>query len=458
MTLRFPDGFLWGAATSAYQIEGGAAADGRGPSIWDTFSHTPGRVLDGDTGDIAADHYHRYREDVELMRSIGLNAYRFSVSWPRVIPDGDGAVNQRGLDFYRRLVDRLGEAGIEPLPTLYHWDLPQALQDQGGWLRRHTAADFARYAEVVFEALHDRVTWWSTLNEPYVAAHLGHYAGIFAPGMTDVAAMMSAQHHLLLGHGLAVAAMRAIDPGPRHGIVLNLEIPIPVGDSPAELDGARRVEGLLDRSFTDPVLAGRYPEDVMADLAPARFPVEPGDLDLISTPLDWFGVNYYRQWFITEAGAGMPLTEFPGCDHVNATTAGYETTDMGWPVTPQGLVDVLTWLDQRYPGHPPFIITENGAAYDDPVGDDGTIDDTRRIDYLRRHLAALHGVIETGIEVGGYFVWSLLDNFEWASGYSKRFGIVRVDYDTLVRTPRNSAAWYAGVIAANGLDQKGAGP
>ncbi|MDQ3782126.1 MAG: GH1 family beta-glucosidase [Actinomycetota bacterium] len=453
MTLRFPEGFLWGAATSAYQIEGGADEGGRGPSIWDTFSHTPGRVQGGDTGDIAADHYHRYRADVDLMASIGLNAYRFSVSWPRVIPDGDGAVNQQGLDFYRRLVDALVEADIEPLVTLYHWDLPQALQDRGGWLRRQTAFDFARYAEVVFDALHDRVTLWSTLNEPYVAAHLGHYAGWHAPGTTDVQAMMTAQHHLLLGHGAAVAAMRSVDPTRRQGIVLNLEIPVATSDSPAVLDGTRRVEGLLDRSFTDPVLEGRYPSDVIADLAPAKFPVEAGDLEVISAPLDWFGVNYYRQWFITEAGMGdLPLTEFPGCGHVSATTAGQDTTDMGWPVTPRGLSDVLTWLDDRYPGHPPFMVTENGGAFDDPVAEDGTIDDRRRIDYLHSHLTALHQVIDGGIEVGGYFVWSLLDNFEWAAGYSKRFGLYHVDHQTLTRTPRNSARWYAKVIAANGVE------
>lgn len=452
--LAFPDGFMWGVATSAYQIEGAASEDGRGPSIWDTFSHTPGKVLNGDTGDVAADHYHRFVEDVALMADIGIQAYRFSVSWPRVIPRGEGEVNRAGLDFYSRLVDELLAAGIEPLITLYHWDLPQALQDRGGWLERSTASAFARYAEAVFGALHDRVRWWSTHNEPWVAAFLGHYNGMFAPGITDLQAALTAQHHLLLSHGLAVRAMRDIDPSPQQGIVLNLELARSLEDDPVVVDAVRRVEGLLDRSFCDPLFLGRYPADVIADLAPAAYPVVAGDLDVISTALDWFGVNYYRPQLLkrtTDGDAEMLGFVFPGCETVTGTAADYPVTDMGWPVEPRGLVDLLTWLDTTYPNLPPMLVTENGCAYDDAIDPDGRIRDERRIGYLRAHAAALQEAIGKGIDVRGYMVWSLLDNFEWSSGYSKRFGLVHVDYDTLARTPRDSAAWYRALIAANAL-------
>ena len=451
--LRFPDRFVWGAATSAYQIEGAVTEGGRGSSIWDTFSHTPGKIANGDTGDVADDHLHRYREDVALMRELGLRAYRFSVAWPRIVPDGSGEVNQAGLDFYRRLVDALLEAGIEPVATLYHWDLPQALEDLGGWRRREIVHDFARYAEVVYHALHDGVRWWATHNEPYVVAYLGHHAGIHAPGLTDLGATLATHHHLLVSHGLAVQAMRAIDDRPRLGIVLNLELPVPLVEDPDVDDGARRVEGILDRSFTDPVLAGRYPEDVMADHAPALFPVDDGDMEIVSTPIDWLGVNYYRSQFLDRAGEGAPLGgAFPGCDRVSLVTAGRPTTDIGWPHSPEGLTAILTWLRDRYPDLPPILITENGAAYDDPADDGGRIHDTRRIGYLEAHLAALHAAIGAGVDVRGYLAWSLLDNFEWAAGYAMRFGLVHVDYETLERTPRDSALWYRDVIAQNGLD------
>ncbi len=452
--MRFPDGFRWGVATSAYQIEGAAEEDGRGISIWDTFSHTPGKVLNADTGDVAADHYHRFAEDVALMADLGIQAYRFSISWPRVIPRGVGEVNPAGLDFYSRLVDALVAAGIEPLVTLYHWDLPQALQDGGGWLERETADAFARYAAVAFEALHDRVRWWSTHNEPWVAAYLGHYNGMFAPGVADLQAAVTAHHHLLLSHGMAVRAMRAIDGSAQHGIVLNLEPARALEDDPEVADAVRRVEGLLDRSFCDPVLLGRYPADVIADLAPASFPVRDGDLEVISTPLDWFGVNYYRPHLLEHARPDS--TEilgfvFPGLDGITSSVGGNPTTDMGWPIDPSGLVDLLVWLDDRYPNLPPVIVTENGCACDDPIDADGRVHDERRIDYLRKHVAAVYDAIGQGVDVRGYLVWSLLDNFEWSSGYSKRFGLIHVDYNTLKRTPRDSAGWYRDVIAANGL-------
>jgi len=387
------------------------------------------------------------------MAELGLRTYRFSVAWPRVIPDGDGAVNPGGLGFYDRLVDTLLAAGIEPLITLYHWDLPQALQDVGGWRRRETASAFARYAAVVFERLHDRVRWWATLNEPWVAAYLGHYTGIFAPGIADLETALAAHHHLLLGHGLAVAAMRGIDPGPRHGIILNLERATALVDLPEVHDGVRRFEGLMDRSFCDPVLAGRYPADVIADLAPLRFPVEPGDHRVIAAPLDWFGLNFYRPWLLEPAAPGTETLAdwYPGCDRVRNVTGDLPVTDMGWPVAPQGLVDILVWLTETYPNLPPVIVSENGAAYDDPVDTDGRIRDGRRIAYLRSHIEALHEAMGRGIDVRGYLVWSLLDNFEWASGYSKRFGLVHVDFATLRRTLRDSAGWYRDVIARNGL-------
>ena len=448
----FPDGFLWGVATSAYQIEGGATADGRGPSIWDTFSHIRGNTLGGDTGDVAADHYNRVADDVALMAGLGLRMYRFSVSWPRVVPDGDGAVNSAGLAFYDRLVDMLLAAGIEPMVTLYHWDLPQTLQDAGGWQRRQTADDFARYAGVVFGALHDRVQWWATHNEPWVAAYLGHYAGIFAPGLAGTQAALSAHHHLLLGHGRAVQTMREIDARPAQGIIMNLERAEAIVDGPEVHDGVRRFEGLMNRAFCDPVFASRYPADVIADLAPDHFPVDDGDLEVISTPLDWLGVNFYRPWFLEPAVSGEPTLgdQFPGCEHVRNVTAGRPATDMDWPVEPHGLIDILTWLAATYPNLPALFLSENGAAYDDPITSDGQIHDTRRIAYLESHIAALRAAMAAGADVRGYLVWSLLDNFEWSSGYSKRFGLVHVDYDTLVRTPRQSANWYRDLIARNG--------
>ncbi len=451
----FPSGFLWGTATSAYQVEGAVDADGRGPSIWDAFAATPGAVVGGDTGAVAADHYHRYRDDVRLMRELGIRMYRFSVAWPRIQPLGRGPANERGLDFYRRLVDALLEAGITPNLTLYHWDLPQALQDLGGWPARETALRFADYAAIVYRALHDRVPWWGTLNEPWCSAFLGHAAGIHAPGVRDPVQTIRSVHHLLLGHGLATAAMRAIDPDPHLGIVLNL-VPVraapsvPV-DDPVVGHGVRLIDGYRNRVWMGPLFEARYPQDV-AELATERFgglPVQDGDLATIATPLDWLGINYYNDLVLVPATHADPL--HPGVHGVAEAPAGPTRTDMGWPITPGGLRDLLVSVGRDHPGAPSMLITENGAAYDDPIGPDGSIDDVRRIAYLEQHLIALGDAIADGADVRGYLVWSLLDNFEWAEGYAKRFGIVHVDFDTLRRTPRRSAGWYRDVIARNAV-------
>ena len=451
--LWFPEGFLWGAATSSYQIEGAVHEDGRGPSIWDTQCHATDLVRDGHTGDIAADHYHRWPADVQLMADLGLGAYRFSVAWPRIQPTGAGPVNQPGIDFYSRLVDRLLEHDITPMLTLFHWDLPQALQDAGGWPARETAHRFADYAAIVFEALHDRVPLWATLNEPWCSALLGYADSEHAPGHTDPAEATRAIHHLNLAHGLAVAAMRSIDAGPQQGVVLNLTSIRVVGDDPdgAAADGARRFDALRNRVWTEPILRGRYPDDALADLgAFGGLPVEAADLATISQPLDWLGINYYHDEFLRAApGATFPRT--PGLHHAVSTAPGPEHTDMGWPITPDGLRALLVGLRATYADLPPVYIAENGCAYDDPVVD-GACHDPRRIAYVDAHLRALHHAIEDGVDVRGYFAWSFMDNFEWSHGYHKRFGLVHVDYDTLERTPRDSALWYRDVITRNGLD------
>lgn len=449
----FPRGFLWGTATSAYQVEGAVDEAGRGRSVWDTFCATPGAVVAGDTGAVAADHYHRFRDDVRLMADLGMRMYRFSVAWPRIQPAGSGPADERGLDFYRRLVDALLEADITPNLTLYHWDLPQALQDAGGWPARETALRFADYAALVFQALHDRVPWWSTLNEPWCVALLGYASGIFAPGVRDPTLAIRSIHHLLLGHGLAVRAMRAIDAAPRQGIVLNLA---PVRPAVADPDpvterGVRIVAGYRNRVWMEPLFEGRYPRDI-EDLATERFgglPVHDGDLATIGAPIDWLGINYYHDIFVAPH-PGPDLTN-PGADGVVETVVGAERTDMGWPVTPSGLRDLLVSVGRDHPKAPPMLITENGAAYDDPLQADGSIDDARRIAYLARHIRAVGDAITDGADVRGYLVWSLLDNFEWAQGYAKRFGLVHVDFGTLRRTPRRSAGWYRDVIARDGV-------
>lgn len=443
----FPPGFSWGAATASYQIEGAVDVDGRGPSIWDTFSHTPGKVLAGDTGDVAVDHYARYREDVGLMRDLGLGAYRFSVAWPRVVPQGSGAVEQRGLDFYSRLVDELLGKGVAPWITLYHWDLPQALQDAGGWGARDTAYRFAEYAVVVHEALADRVEHWSTLNEPWCSSLLSHMAGLHAPGLTDGAVAARSVHHLLLGHGLAAQVLRE---GGVHdlGITLNLAPVRPASDSAADRDAARRADGQLNRLFLDPIFRGSYPDDVVADLeaAGAPLPVHEGDLALISAPIDWLGVNYYFRNRVRDAGGptGKPSPIIGGA-HIEEVPFAGTRTAMGWGVEPDGMVEMLTHLRDAYPATP-VVITENGSAWDDEVSEDGRVHDAERADYLLAHLDAAAEAIALGCDLRGYFTWSLLDNFEWAYGYSKRFGIVHVDYETQQRTLKDSALAYADVL------------
>ncbi|MET8508430.1 GH1 family beta-glucosidase [Streptomyces sp. NPDC004787] len=461
---RFPSDFLWGAATAAYQIEGAAAEDGRTPSIWDTFSHTPGKVFEGHTGDVAVDHYHRFREDVRLMSELGLNAYRFSVSWSRVQPTGRGPAVQKGLDFYRRLVDELLAAGIEPALTLYHWDLPQELEDAGGWPERATAERFAAYATLVADALGDRVTRWTTLNEPWCSAFLGYGSGVHAPGRTDPVAALRAAHHLNLAHGLAVQGLRAALPaGAQLAVSLNLHEVRPLTGSAEDREAARRIDTVGNEVWLGPMLEGRYPEELFADTAHLTdwgF-VRAGDTAAAGQPLDWLGINYYTPTVVSQVRAGearpqddghgaSDFSPWPGADDVAFHQADGPRTAMGWPVDPSGLTDLLTRVAARRPGLP-LVVSENGAAYEDVVGPDGSVHDPERIAYVHAHLEAVHRAVEAGVPVRGYFLWSLLDNFEWAYGYAKRFGAVHVDYATLARTPKSSARWYARVARSGEL-------
>jgi beta-glucosidase len=434
-SLSFPEGFLWGAGTSAYQIEGAASSDGRGVSIWDTFCRIPGKVRGGDTGDVATDHYHRWKEDVALMRDLGLRSYRFSVSWPRIQPDGVGATNERGLDFYRYLVDELLEAAIVPVLTLFHWDLPQSLQDAGGWPARETAYRFADYATLVFEALGDRVPYWLTVNEPWCPAFLGYGQGVHAPGVVDEQQSVRAAHHLLLAHGLAVQVMRATSRDHAQlGIVLDPQPPSSDSSDREDPEAVRRAEGIHNRLFLDSILKGAYPEDVLSDLAEHvdLSHIRDDDLRTISTPIDVLGINYYRRLEVGPKHAGLP------------------TTDLGWEIDSSGLFDILVHVYTTY-GPIPLLITENGAAYNDDVGPEGQVRDPARTSYLEQHVRAAWDVIQAGIDVRGYFVWSLLDNFEWSEGYAGRFGLVYVDYASQQRIPKDSARWYQQVMAENGL-------
>jgi beta-glucosidase len=450
----FPQGFLWGAATSAFQIEGATNQDGRGPSIWDTFTRIPGAIRNGETAEIADDHYHRYREDVALMAELGIRAYRFSIAWPRIQPSGHGPPLQAGLDFYRRLTDALLEASIEPMITLFHWDLPQELQDRGGWPARETAMRFGEYTRIVFEALRDRVRWWGPITEPWCVAFPSYAGGTSAPGERDPVRAISAAHHILLAHGVAVSVMRSIDPTARLGIFLNLHPVRPAvgGPTPLVNDAVRRIDALQNRFFLDPLLRGSYPADAIKDLQPyGTLPVAAGDLELMSAPLDWLGVNYYFDKIIELADQpSEPWLDYPGVAGIREARPT-APTDMGWPITPSGLHDLLLRIASDYPDAPPILVTENGAAYDDPIGPDGTIDDSRRVAYLDAHIGQVLRAIASGADIRGYFVWSLMDNFEWARGYSMRFGLVHVDYETQRRSPRRSAHWYRDVIAQNRL-------
>lgn len=458
--MEFPNGFGWGVATASYQVEGAVDEDGRAPSIWDTFAHTPGRIVDGNTGDVATDHYHRYAEDVELLAGLGVTHYRFSLAWPRIQPDGRGPANADGLDFYARLIDALLEHGIEPWVTLYHWDLPQALQDRGGWPERDTAYRFADYAALAYEHLHDRVPNWTTLNEPWCSAFLGYASGVHAPGVTESAAAMAAAHHLMLGHGLAVPRMRELDPGTTIGVTVNLYPCGPASDSAADADATRRIDGQSNRLFCDPMLRGRYPADVLRDVASvtdAGF-IRPGDEETIGASVDLLGVNYYSPRLVRGNGgqrSGPGPSSFVACDDVEFVPYGFPRSDMGWEIEPDGLRRVLVRLHEDYPDVPLYV-TENGIALPDRLGDDGRVDDPDRIAYVDGHLRAVRSAIDEGADVRGYFLWTFTDNFEWSFGFSKRFGLYHVDFDTQVRTPKTSAGWFAQVATRNALPEPGA--
>jgi beta-glucosidase len=460
--LQFPKGFRWGAATSAYQVEGATGEDGRGTSIWDKFAKLPGKVHNADSGAVAADHYHRWEQDVSLMAELGLRAYRMSVAWPRIQPDGSGAANQRGLDFYRRLVDRLLEHGIEPWITLYHWDLPQPLEDAGGWPSRALADRFADYAALVYGALHDRVKHWMTMNEPWCSAFLGYAEGVHAPGRQDAPAAVRAAHHLLLGHGRALAAMRAIDPANQLGITLDFYPVTPAADTAADREAARRVDGLRNRLLLDPVLRGSYPQDVLADLAGVTGleHLRAGDEQIIGGGIDQLGVNYYRRYVVAAAASGVagdPVpASFPGVDDAVLVPQDRPRTALGWEIDASGLRDVLLWLHRDYPPMS-LAVTENGAAGHDYADPEGDVHDPDRVSYLADHVRAAGEAVAQGVDLRGYFVWSLLDNFEWSEGYSKRFGLVYVDYATQRRTPKDSARWYSEVIRRNGLEAADSG-
>jgi beta-glucosidase len=433
-----PD-FVWGAATSAYQIEGAVAEDGRAPSIWDTFCAVPGAIDNGDTGAIACDHYHRWREDIGLMRRLGLDAYRFSLAWPRILPAGTGAVNPAGLDFYDRLVDGLLDAGIRPYPTLYHWDLPQALQDKGGWPARDTAYAFAEFASVVARRLGDRVADWFTVNEPLCSAWIGYLDGMMAPGERDLSRAVPASHHLLLGHGLASAALRAHSPGAvRVGAVLNLSPCEPASDDERDAAAARRADGHTNRWWLDPLHGRGYPEDMLAVYG-IEPPVRPGDLATIATPMDHVGLNYYFRQVVADHPAG------PAPHARMVSVPDWTLTAMGWEVHADGLEQLLVRLTDDYHVRRVYV-TENGSAWPDEIEPDGHVEDKERTDYLEQHLEAAVRAVRRGAPLAGYFAWSLLDNFEWAYGYAKRFGLVHVDYPTQRRTIKASGYRYRDII------------
>ncbi|AXB42225.1 GH1 family beta-glucosidase [Amycolatopsis albispora] len=450
--LRFPPGFTWGASTSAYQIEGAGPPGARGTSIWDTFATLPGRVRDGDTADLACDHYHRYLEDVQLLEALGTGAYRFSVSWSRLQHAGRGPLDQRGMDFYSRLVDSLLDRGIEPWVTLYHADLPQPLEDAGGWPSRDTASRFADFAAAVHHFLAGRVSRFITVNEPWCSAILGYASGDHAPGRTEPAAALRAAHHLLLGHGMALDALRSIATV-QAGITLNVSPVTAATGNPDDIDTARRVDGLTNRLFLDPVLRGEYPDDVRTDLARISdfgFAAD-GDLALISAPMDFLGINYYAPQTVYGTPDAPPIdgpSRYPGLRRLGFHHTERRTS-MGWSVEGAGLTRVLAGLTEDYPAIPLYI-TENGAAYEDEVSG-GQVLDHDRIAYLDEHLRAAHAAITAGADLRGYFVWSLLDNFEWDKGYSKRFGLVHVDFASQERIPKLSAKWYRDVVRAHGL-------
>ena len=447
--MPFPTDFLWGAATSSYQIEGAVGADGRGESIWDRFSHTDGRTENGETGDVACDHYQRWAADVDLMADLGLRAYRFSIAWSRIVPEGRGRVETRGLDFYRRLVDRLRERRIVPVATLYHWDLPQALQERGGWANRETAEAFAEYADTIFESLGADVPIWITHNEPWVAATIGYLEGIHAPGIRDLQQMLDASHHLLLSHGLALERYRSRGLAGQIGITLDLHPTSPATGSDADVLAARGAEEFTNGWYLDPLLRGSQPEhlgrifrDAGTDPTAA---VRDGDRETIAAPIDFLGVNYYSRHVVAASHDRFGWALQPG-------DPALPVNQLGWEIYPEGLYDLLTALTRDF-GPLPLYVTENGCAVDDRIGPDGVVADPQRIEFLRGHFAAAERAIADGVDLRGYFVWSLMDNFEWSHGYRPRFGLVYVDYPTQRRIPKTSAAWFRSVIELNGLDE-----
>jgi len=438
-TYEFPQNFLWGAATASYQIEGAWSEDGKGESIWDRFSHTSGKVTNGDTGDIACDHYHRYQDDVALMRKLGLKAYRFSVSWPRVIPSGRGIINPRGLDYYDRLVDALCAADIEPFLTLYHWDLPQALQEEGGWENRNTCHAFADYAALLVKRLSDRVKHWTTFNEPGVVALDGNLSGAHAPGKRNHRIAYQVAYNLMVAHGLATQAIRAADPSLQVGIVLNLWPAESASEDPADVAAATLAWERGERLFLDPIFKGHYPVSVYELIGNKMPKIQDGDMALIAQKLDFLGINFYSRHVVSVQGNIKPVP-------------GSEYTEMNWEICAPALRRLLNLIHREY-RLPPIYITENGAAFKDEVSADGKVHDPRRLDYIKNHFIQTRLAMHDGVDVRGYFVWSLLDNFEWGHGFTKRFGIIRVDYDTQQRIIKDSGEWYANVIAANSVEE-----
>jgi beta-glucosidase len=443
---------VWGAATAAYQVEGAIDADGRGPSIWDTFCKVPGAILNGDSGEHGAEQYTRYPQDIQMMQSLHLDAYRFSIAWPRIQPSGSGKVNQRGLDYYDRLIDGLLAADLQPWVTLYHWDLPQALEDAGGWPARDTAYRFAEYAGIVAAHLGDRVAGWTTLNEPWCSSFLGYFTGEHAPGRKNVADAVVAAHNLLLAHGLGVQALRTANITAPLGIVLNPASILPATDSPADVEAARRMD-LGNKLFLDPLYLGRYTDEVLAEIALVTDPaahIQDGDGAIIAAPTDYLGINFYGPEKVTPDPATADTPQWPGRAGIGHVRMDVEHTAMGWAVEPKGLTHLLKRITAEY-GEIPFYITENGAAYDDSVAPDGGVHDAQRTSYIKGHLTAIGEMIHDGIDIRGYFVWSLLDNFEWSFGYERRFGVVWVDYETYERTVKDSGLWYAEVARTGAL-------
>lgn len=465
-TRTFPDDFTWGSATAAYQIEGAAHEGGRGPSIWDTFSHTPGRTVNGDTGDVADDHYHRWAEDVRHMAELGLDAYRFSISWSRVQPGGQGDFNAEGIAFYSRLVDALLEQGIRPVVTLYHWDLPQELEDEGGWATRATAYAFAEYARRMAQELGNRIDVWTTLNEPWCSAYLGYASGVHAPGRAEPEAALMAVHHLNLAHGLACQAIRdELGESVRTSVTLNLHVVRPQDPGSADdRDAVRRIDAIANRAFLGPMLDGAYPQDLLADTAAVTdwsFVLD-GDLDLVRQPIEVLGVNYYSTATVRRcAGEGVlaqndghaasAASPWVGVDDVEFVEQPGPVTAMGWNIDPSGMTELLVSVAAAYPDQS-MMVTENGAAFADAVSDDGRVHDAARVRYLHDHVEAVGLARDQGVDVRGYFAWSLLDNFEWSFGYDRRFGIIRVDYDTQERTWKDSAFWYQKVARTGVLE------